>query len=82
MFVDYGIRQFFLTLNLHYEKGGAGAYHGISGWSIEKQIHHYKNNHGRFGFFLKKYSAILSCKDGDSFLDAGCGLGQNIKEIV
>ena len=36
----------------------------------------------RLGYYIDHSRSVLDYKDGDSFLDAGCGRGQNIKELA
>ena len=36
----------------------------------------------RLSYYIEHNQSVLDYKDGDSFLDAGCGRGQNIKELA
>jgi len=65
----------------HYSKEGR-AYFNFDKLSQADCLEMYNKLTGRIAHHITHNPSILDYKDGDSFLDAGCGMGQNIKELV
>jgi SAM-dependent methyltransferase len=74
------LRWFDGASSRHYSEGGPG-YDGYAEYTNEQCIEVYKKEEGRLSRFYKINPNIFGYKDGDSFLDAGCGMGQNIKVL-
>jgi SAM-dependent methyltransferase len=66
---------------VHYGPQGRG-YSSVSSLTSEEKIDRYSNQVSRLENFLDKYPDLLQFNDGDSFLDWGCGTGQNIRMLA
>jgi ubiquinone/menaquinone biosynthesis C-methylase UbiE len=74
--------QVYKTQNLvHYAKGGRG-YLNLDKLSKQECMNQFAGLDSRLQLFLDSYPATIGYKDGESFLDAGCGKGQNLKFIL
>ncbi len=65
----------------HYSVGGRG-YQTVAGGSPEERRQRYEGQHSRLEHFLDEFHDLLDCVDGDSFLDLGCGTGQNLRMLA
>lgn len=65
---------------LHYGPTGRG-YQNLAAASPENRSRRYHEQTSRLEYFVDHYSELLRYKDGDSFLDFGCGTGQNIRML-
>jgi ubiquinone/menaquinone biosynthesis C-methylase UbiE len=80
-FSDYTLSKYDELIKIHYSEEGVG-YLGHSDFSESQQLELYHSMHGRLAYFIKNNALLINYCDGDSFLDNGCGRGQNIKELV
>jgi SAM-dependent methyltransferase len=78
---DYGSQRYSAWVGEHYSASGRG-YFNYGKLSEQEKIALYGEPRGRIEYFLKNYSRTLKYEDGQSFLDAGCGRGQNIKVLA
>ena len=78
IYIDEGLRVYSLLIKEHYSENGRG-YLNFRGLSDIEQAKIYKNQRfGRIEFFIKNNIRTLDYQNGNSFLDFGCGFGQNI----
>jgi SAM-dependent methyltransferase len=77
-FADYGVRKYSKFIKKHYSGDGWGK---IKIKNSEQRTNLFNNLHSRFAYYLDHASLLISCKDGDTFLDAACGFGENLKEL-
>ncbi len=80
-FLDYSLLQYSKLIPRHYAKDGR-AYGHLEDSTEAERINQFRSYNGRIGLFLKKDPHCFGYADGDSFLDVGCGPGQNIKVIL
>ncbi|MCX5715307.1 MAG: class I SAM-dependent methyltransferase [Candidatus Omnitrophica bacterium] len=80
-FTKYALKKYSAFLKRHYTKGGLG-YFNYEQLSPEDCIKVYQGLTGRISYYLDHNPTLLEYKNGDTFLDAGCGKGQNIKALV
>ena len=80
-FIDYSLKRYKELVDFHYSTEGIG-YLDFHSKSKKELLNIYKSISGRISYFIKNNYLTSIYKDGDSFLDVGCGKGQNIKEIV
>ena len=80
-FSNYALKKYENFLKTHYSKDGIG-YFNYDGLSEDERLNIYNGVKGRVAYYIEHNLSILDYKDGDSFLDMGCGQGQNIKELV
>ena len=66
---------------LHYGPEGRG-YSGLAPATLEEQMRRYRGQVSRLEFFVSTYPNLLQFRDGDTFLDLGCGTGQNIRMLA
>lgn len=72
----------FSRLNLlHYGKAGRG-YLSIATSSRSVRVQRYSQQVSRLERFFDRYSDLMRFEDGQSFLDLGCGTGQNIRALA
>lgn len=64
----------------HYARGGRG-YINLEHLSREQCSTHFAGLTSRLQQFLADYPVTIGYRNGDSFLDAGCGKGQNLKFV-
>lgn len=65
---------------VHYGPRGRG-YSSIAPSSTAERIGRYRSQASRLEPFVDRYPELLRFRDGDSFLDLGCGTGQNIRML-
>jgi SAM-dependent methyltransferase len=80
-FTKYALKKYIVFLKRHYAKEGLG-YFDYEHLSDGDRLKIYQEQEGRIAYYIKHNPTVLDYKDGDSFLDVGCGIGQNIKELV
>jgi ubiquinone/menaquinone biosynthesis C-methylase UbiE len=78
-FTRAAIRHYAETLTRHYGPCGLAYGHLVSATDSDR-LARFKNQRGRIRFYLRD-RRILDFADGDSFLDCGCGPGQNVVEL-
>lgn len=78
---DLLFRRFTRLHGLHYGPTGRG-YQTIAGGSYAEHLARYQGQISRLAYFADEYADMLGYRDGDSFLDLGCGSGQNIRFIA
>ena len=72
----------YLTLNsAHYKPGGRG-YSTVPESGIEDRRRRYHGQGSRLAYFADTFPDLLRYEDGDTFLELGCGTGQNIRWLV
>lgn len=80
-FINYAFKKYGKFISRHYSKGGWG-YLDLSNLSEAECIEKYRSFTGRMAYFLEHNRKSIPYKNGDSFLDMGCGMGQNIQVVV
>ena len=65
---------------IHYGPGGRG-YASTSGLSAVQTREMYSRQYSRLDYFVDTFPDLLCFEDGDSFLDLGCGKGQNLRVL-
>ena len=78
---DLLFRRYTHLHGLHYGLKGRG-YQTIAAGSLEEHQARYMAQIPRLAHFAAEYSDILRYEDGDTFLDLGCGTGQNIRFLA
>jgi len=78
---DLLFRRYTRLHGLHYGPTGRG-YQSIAGGSHDERLARYKGQLSRLAHFDAEYSDILRYQDGDTFVDLGCGSGQNIRFLA
>ena len=81
VYIDYGIKRYTRWVGEHYSPTGRG-YFNYENLSESQKLQLYGEPHGRLDYFIINYPQILKFRDEQSFLDAGCGRGQNIKILL
>lgn len=66
---------------LHYGPHGRG-YSSVAPASAEERTRRYREQISRLEYFVDAYPDLLQFRDGDSYLDLGCGTGQNIRLLA
>ena len=80
-FAEYALPKYKVFTEDHYSAGGYG-YGGLEKLDSEAAKARYAAGKSRLTYYLDKNKRLLDCSDGDSFLDAGCGDGFNIRELA
>ncbi|MDP8230752.1 MAG: class I SAM-dependent methyltransferase [Candidatus Gorgyraea atricola] len=80
-FAEYTLKKYKNFLKIHYSKDGLG-YFDYDGLSESDCLKIYRDMESRIAYYIKHNSVCMGYENGDSFLDAGCGKGQSIKELV
>ena len=62
----------------HYSPSGQG-YAGVSDLPQHEARHRYFSQHSRLEDVYRLFPEVLNFRDGQCFLDLGCGTGQNIR---
>ncbi|GFM38114.1 class I SAM-dependent methyltransferase [Desulfovibrio psychrotolerans] len=75
---NYAIKQYHRLTPLHYAPGGRG-YLSLKDLSEAEKTEKYQSLVSRASMVLDKAGMLALYRDGDSFLDAGCGMGKNIR---
>lgn len=79
-FDDYALRRYSRFVKRHYGKEGRG-YFSYDGLSDKDKAALYGQPDGRIRGFIETFPDLLGYNNGDSFFDAGCGRGQNVKVL-
>lgn len=66
---------------VHYGPTGRGYQEVATGDPAERR-RRYADQHSRLEHFVEEFPDVLHYSDGDSFLDLGCGTGQNIRMLA
>ncbi|MEO9959238.1 MAG: class I SAM-dependent methyltransferase [Nisaea sp.] len=80
-FNDYACRKYFHFHQHHYGPTGRG-YFSYADLDRTAKANLFGQPAGRVAPFIERYADLLGYADGNSFLDAGCGRGQNIKVLM
>jgi SAM-dependent methyltransferase len=80
-FSEYALKKYKLLLEIHYSEKGVG-YLNYNKLSQVEYLKIYNELSSRAAHYITHNSTILHYNDGDSFLDVGCGKGQNIRELI
>ena len=78
---DYTLHVYKKRNLAHYAEGGRG-YLNLVNLSRQECMDQFSSLTSRLELFLNAYPVTIGYNDGESFLDAGCGKGQNLKFIV
>jgi hypothetical protein len=78
-YTQAAMRHYAEALTRHYGPRGL-AYGRLASANDSDRLTRFKNQQGRIRFYLNDRRA-LDFADGDSFLDCGCGPGQNVVEL-
>ena len=78
---DYVLQVYHRRNRAHYAKGGRG-YADLPNLSAEECVGQFAGLTSRLQVFVDSYSMMVGYQDGESFLDAGCGKGQNLKFVL
>jgi SAM-dependent methyltransferase len=81
IFADYALCKYKRLIEIHYSKKGVG-YFNHEQFSEKEQLESFHSAKGRIAYYFSHNASLLTYHGSDSFLDAGCGRGQNIKELV
>ena len=81
MYVDYALRLYKDYVKQHYAAGGVG-YFNYDELTEKERSAEYLRMKSRLAYYIDDNSSVLDYRDGYSFLEIGCGKGQNIKELV
>ena len=81
VFSEYALKKYKLFLKIHYSEKGVG-YLNYDELLQDECLKIYNELSSRVAHYIKHNSTVLDYSNGDSFLDAGCGKGQNIKELI
>lgn len=80
-YTEYALQIYTDRNRTHYAKGGRG-YLNLDNPSTQECADQFAGLTSRLKLFLDAYPVTVAYKDGESFLDAGCGKGQNLKFIM
>ena len=80
IYINYGLKKYSKWCDVHYSKEGRG-YFNYEDLNDNEKEKLYGKPKGRIEHFIINYNNIFSYIDGESFLDVGCGRGQNIKVL-
>ncbi|MDP1878024.1 MAG: class I SAM-dependent methyltransferase [Actinomycetota bacterium] len=81
VYQDVILAKYARLLPLHYAPGGRGYQTVAPSSSAERHVR-YATQTSRLAYFADRYGDLLGYRDGDSFLDLGCGTGQSIRTLV
>ena len=73
---DFVLGDYTHRLTVHYGPTGRG-YDGVAELNTEAQLVRYRTQRSRLMPIVEKFNGWLDFRNGDSFLDLGCGTGQN-----
>ena len=79
-YIEYGTKLYSKWTSIHYSPKGR-AYFNYDTLSNQEKFSLYGYPVGRVKYFLNSNSQVLGYINGESFLDAGCGRGQNIRVL-
>lgn len=80
-FIEYALSKYHRYLRHHYGPHGLG-YFSYTTLSEAERRALYGQPRGRIDLFIDRFGDLLGYRDGDTFLDVGCGRGQNIARLV
>ena len=80
-FDDYALHRYALYVRRHYGKGGRG-YFSYANLQASEKAQLFGRSGGRIAPFIEHYQDLLKYADDDSYFDAGCGRGQNVKVLM
>jgi SAM-dependent methyltransferase len=78
---DLLFRRYVRLHPLHYGPGGRG-YQSVPVSTPDQRRERYLAQNSRLAWFAETFADLLDYADGDTFVDLGCGTGQNIRWLV
>ena len=78
---DVLFERYALQHALHYGPKGRG-YSAVALAKPEERLNLYRGQSSRLEYFVDTYPELIRSRDGNSFLDLGCGTGQNIRMLA
>ena len=79
-FTQYALQRYVVFIRKHYSIGGLGYLH-TENMNEAQRVALFSREVGRIRYFLDHNKSLIPYQNGDTFLDAGCGKGQNIRVI-
>lgn len=80
VYTDLALEKYHRYIDLHYSKGGRG-YFAYDALTRQDKLNLFNATPGSVDGYITSYPQILNYRNGDSFLDLGCGRGPNIKSL-
>lgn len=80
-YTEYTLHLYSKRNLAHYAKNGRG-YMNVPNLSDQERIDQFAKLESRLEVFVDSYPMMVDYIDGESFLDAGCGKGQNLKFVL
>jgi ubiquinone/menaquinone biosynthesis C-methylase UbiE len=80
-FSNYAVKKYPEFIKNHYSKQGAG-YLNYENLSEAEYLEIYNGLKSRLSYYITNHKKLLDYQNGTSFLDMGCGKGENIKGLV
>lgn len=81
LFTQYALKKYVIFIRRHYSKEGLGYFDHANLRDCER-VELFNQQKGRLLYFIDHNKLLIPFKNGDTFLDAGCGIGQNLKGII
>lgn len=78
---DLLFRKYVALHPRHYGPGGRG-YQSVPVSTPEQRRERYLAQNSRLAWFAETFADLLDYADGDTFVDLGCGTGQNVRWLV
>ncbi len=80
IYINYGLNKYSRYISDHYKENGI-AYEIYNELDENESINKFNTSNSAIEYYIYNYKYLIDYKDGESFFEPGCGLGNNLHTL-